>query len=193
MRKMSRLYLSYISFCSPDHHVMITLISQNARLCVTIVIKTIFWFRHLTLNSSLVVIDIISMQYKTKPTPFQKWKKSSFNHVNCKSERTSMAWKSGNELIFFVFWIMVSNGRFEKKISKRYRSLLFSLRKYSALLHLSLLVSWKVTDDMFTCYFNFTYLIHFACVQRALNILERSILFTRLDVVFLAKKLYCSV
>lgn len=193
MRKMSRLNLSYISFCSPDHHVMITLISQNARLCVTIVIKTIFWFRHLTLNSSLVVIDIISMQYKTKPTPFQKWKKSSFNHVNCKSERTSMAWKSGNELIFFVFWIMVSNGRFEKKISKRYRSLLFSLRKYSAILHLSLLVSWKVTDDMFTCYFNFTYLIHFACVQRALNILEHSILFTRLDVVFLAKKLYCSV
>ena len=193
MRKMSRLNLSYISFCSPDHHVMITLISQNARLCVTIVIKTIFWFRHLTLNSSLVVIDIISMQYKTKPTPFQKWKKSCFNHVNCKSERTSMAWKSGNELIFFVFWIMVSNGRFEKKISKRYRSLLFSLRKYSAILHLSLLVSWKVTDDMFTCFFNFTYLIHFACVQRALNILERSILFTRLDVVFLAKKLYCSV
>lgn len=188
MRKMSRLNLSYISFCSPDHHVMITLISQNARLCVTIVIKTIFWFRHLTLNSSLVVIDIISMQYKTKPTPFQKWKKSSFNHVNCKSERTSMAWKSGNELIFFVFWIMVSNGRFEKKISKRYRSLLFSLRKYSALLHLSLLVSWKVTDDMFTCYFNFTYLIHFACVQRALNILERSILFTRLDVVFFSEK-----
>ena len=45
---------------------------------------------------------------------------------------------------------------------------------------------------MFTCYFNFTYLIHFACVQRALNILERSILFTQLDVVFLAKKLYCS-
>lgn len=193
MRKMSRLNLSYISFCSPDHHVMITLISQNARLCVTIVIKTIFWFRHLTLNSSLVVIDIISMQYKTKPTPFQKWKKSSLNHVNCKSERTSMAWKSGNELIFFVFWIMVSNGRFEKKISKRYRSLLFSLRKYSAILHLSLLVSWKVTDDMFTCYFNFTYLIHFACVQRALNILERSILFTRLDVFFLAKKLYCSI
>lgn len=188
MRKMSRLNLSYISFCSPDHHVMITLISQNARLCVTIVIKTIFWFRHLTLNSSLVVIDIISMQYKTKPTPFQKWKKSSFNHVNCKSERTSMAWKSGNELIFFVFWIMVSNGRFEKKISKRYRSLLFSLRKYSAILHLSLLVSWKVTDDMFTCYFNFTYLIHFACVQRALNILERSILFTRLDVVFFSEK-----
>ena len=187
MRKMSRLNLSYISFCSPDHHVMITLISQNARLCVTIVIKTIFWFRHLTLNSSLVVIDIISMQYKTKPTPFQKWKKSSFNHVNCKSERTSMAWKSGNELIFFVFWIMVSNGRFEKKISKRYRSLLFSLRKYSAILHLSLLVSWKVTDDMFTCYFNFTYLIHFACVQRALNILERSILFTRLDVFFSEK------
>ena len=188
MRKMSLLYLSYISFCSPDHHVMITLISQNARLCVTIVIKTIFWFRHLTLNSSLVVIDIISMQYKTKPTPFQKWKKSSFNHVNCKSERTSMAWKSGNELIFFVFWIMVSNGRFEKKISKRYRSLLFSLRKYSAILHLSLLVSWKVTDDMFTCYFNFTYLIHFACVQRALNILERSILFTRLDAVFFSEK-----
>ena len=188
MRKMSRLNLSYISFCSPDHHVMITLISQNARLCVTIVIKTIFWFRHLTLNSSLVVIDIISMQYKTKPTPFQKWKKSSFNHVNCKSERTSMAWKSGNELIFFVFWIMVSNGRFEKKISKRYRSLLFSLRKYSAILHLSLLVSWKVTDDMFTCYFNFTYLIHFACVQRALNILECSILFTRLDVVFFSEK-----
>ena len=188
MRKMSLLYLSYISFCSPDHHVMITLISQNARLCVTIVIKTIFWFRHLTLNSSLVVIDIISMQYKTKPTPFQKWKKSSFNHVNCKSERTSMAWKSGNELIFFVFWIMVSNGRFEKKISKRYRSLLFNLRKYSAILHLSLLVSWKVTDDMFTCYFNFTYLIHFACVQRALNILERSILFTRLDVVFFSEK-----
>lgn len=188
MRKMSRLNLLYISFCSPDHHVMITLISQNARLCVTIVIKTIFWFRHLTLNSSLVVIDIISMQYKTKPTPFQKWKKSSFNHVNCKSERTSMAWKSGNELIFFVFWIMVSNGRFEKKISKRYRSLLFSLRKYSAILHLSLLVSWKVTDDMFTCYFNFTYLIHFACVQRALNILERSILFTRLDVVFFSEK-----
>ena len=188
MRKMSRLNLSYISFCSPDHHVMITLISQNARLCVTIVIKTIFWFRHLTLNSSLVVIDIISMQYKTKPTPFQKWKKSSFNHVNCKSERTSMAWKSGNELIFFVFWIMVSNGRFEKKISKRYRSLLFSLRKYSAILHLSLLVSWKITDDMFTCYFNFTYLIHFACVQRALNILERSILFTRLDVVFFSEK-----
>ena len=190
MRKMSLLYLSYISFCSPDHHVMITLISQNARLCVTIVIKTIFWFRHLTLNSSLVVIDIISMQYKTKPTPFQKWKKSSFNHVhvNCKSERTSMAWKSGNELIFFVFWIMVSNGRFEKKISKRYRSLLFSLRKYSAILHLSLLVSWKVTDDMFTCYFNFTYLIHFSCVQRALNILERSILFTRLDVVFFSEK-----
>ena len=188
MRKMSRLNLSYISFCSPDHHVMITLISQNARLCVTIVIKTIFWFRHLTLNSSLVVIDIISMQYKTKPTPFQKWKKSSFNHVNCKSERTSMAWKSGNELIFFVFWIIVSNGRFEKKISKRYRSLLFSLRKYSAILHLSLLVSWKVTDDMFTCYFNFTYLIHFACVQRALNILERSILFTRLDVVFFSEK-----
>ena len=193
MRKMSRLNLSYISFCSPDHHVMITLISQNARLCVTIVIKTIFWFRHLTLNSSLVVIDIISMQYKTKPTPFQKWKKSSFNHVNCKSERTSMAWKSGNELIFFVFWIMVSNGRFEKKISKRYRSLLFSLRKYSAILHLSLLVSWKVTDDMFTFYFNFTYLIHFACVQRALNILERSILFTQLEVGFLAKKLYCNV
>lgn len=188
MRKMSRLNLSYISLCSPDHHVMITLITQNARLCVTIVIKTIFWFRHLTLNSSLVVIDIISMQYKTKPTPFQKWKKSSFNHVNCKSERTSMAWKSGNELIFFVFWIMVSNGRFEKKISKRYRSLLFSLRKYSAILHLSLLVSWKVTDDMFTCYFNFTYLIHFACVQRALNILERSILFTRLDVVFFSEK-----
>ena len=188
MRKMSRLNLSYISFCSPDHHVMITLISQNARLCVTIVIKTIFWFRHLTLNSSLVVIDIISMQYKTKLTPFQKWKKSSFNRVNCKSERTSMAWKSGNELIFFVFWIMVSNGRFEKKISKRYRSLLFSLRKYSAILHLSLLVSWKVTDDMFTCYFNFTYLIHFACVQRALNILERSILFTRLDVVFFSEK-----
>ena len=188
MRKMSRLNLSYISFCSPDHHVMITLISQNARLCVTIVIKTIFWFRHLTLNSSLVVIDIISMQYKTKPTPFQKWKKSSFNHVNCKSERTSMAWKSGNELIFFVFWIMVSNGRFEKKIWKRYRSLLFSLRKYSAILHLSLLVSWKVTDDMFTCYFNFTYLIHFACVQRALNILERSILFTRLDVFFFSEK-----
>lgn len=52
---------------------MITLISQNARLCVTIVIKTIFW--DLTLNSSLVVIDIISMQYKTKLTPFQKWKK----------------------------------------------------------------------------------------------------------------------
>lgn len=188
MRKMSLLYLSYISFCSADHHVMITLISQNARLCVTIVIKTIFWFRHLTLNSSLVVIDIISVQYKTKLTPFQKWKKSSFNHVNCKSERTSMAWKSGNELIFFVFWIMVSNGRFEKKISKRYRSLLFSLRKYSAILHLSLLVSWKVTDDMFTCYFNFTYLIHFACVQRALNILERSILFTRLDVVFFSEK-----
>lgn len=44
---------------------------------------------------------------------------------------------------------------------------------------------------MFTCYFNFTNMVHFACVQRALNILERSILFTRLDVVFWLKR--CTV
>ena len=193
MRKMSRLNLSYISFCSPDHHVMITLISQNARLCVTIVIKTIFWFRHLTLNSSLVVIDIISMQYKTKPTPFQKWKKSSFNHVNCKSERTSMAWKSGNELIFFVFWIMVSNGRFEKK--KKTLSILivqpqeifsyFTLVSTSFLKgnrwHVHLLLQFYLFD---TFCLRATSSKHFGA--------QYSFYPTRCC-FFLAKKLYCSV
>ena len=54
---------------------MITLISQNARLCVTIVIKTIFLFRSAFDFEQLFVIDIISMQYKQNWHLFKNGKK----------------------------------------------------------------------------------------------------------------------